>query len=182
MNWTGALRSVLADGIVAAPTGRTGEVRLTAEGQTVTMYDLPPGSAVVDMRFVDHPACVEPGKWRQKCDFLVFLTGKDEECVILVEMKRTLTGEKRPERQLLRSRPLAGYLADIGALVRRREAAPRRCYLLVAERWSSRLSKQKMKSEPDRPVRVRVEAGARIVAFVQKRVSVEAVIAAGMAP
>lgn len=182
MNWTGALRSVLEDGIVVAPTGETGEVRLTAEDQTVTMFDLPPGGAVVDMRCVDHPACVVPGKWRQKCDFLVFLTRKDEECVVLVEMKKTLIGEKRPERQLLRSRPLAGDLADIGALVRRREVAPRRCYLLVAERWSSRLSKQKMKSEPDKPVRVRIEAGARIVAFVQKRVSVEAVIAVAMAP
>lgn len=182
MNWTGALRTALKDGIVAAPTGTAGEIRLNAEDHTVTMCDLPPGSAVIDMQFVEHPDWVAPGQWRQKCDFLVFLTRNDEECVVLVEMKKTLTGERRPERQLIRSRPLAGYLADLGASVRRREVAPRWCYLLVAERRSPRFSKQRMKSDPGKPAYVRGDTGARIVAFVQKRVSVESVISAGMEP
>lgn len=181
MNWTGALRTALKDGIVAAPTGTAGEIRLNAEDHTVTMCDLPPGSAVIDMQFVEHPDWVAPGQWRQKCDFLVFLTRNDEECVVLVEMKKTLTGERRPERQLLRSRPLAGYLADLGASVRGREVAPRWCHLLVAERRSSRFSKQRMKSDPGKPAYVRDHTGARIVAFVQKRISVESVLSAGMA-
>lgn len=182
MNWTGALRTVLKGDIVFAPTGRAGEIQLNAEGLTVTMCDLPPGSAAIDMRSVDHPDWVAPGQWRQRCDFLVFLTRNDEECVVLVEMKKTLTGERRPEGQLLRSRPLARYLADLGASVRRREVAPRCCYLLVAERRSARFSKQRMKSEPGKPAYVRGETGAKITAFVQKRISVEAVISAGMAP
>lgn len=180
MNWTRALRTILRDDVVVAPTGRTGEIRLNAENQTVTMCDLPPGSAVIDMQFVDHPEWVAPGQWRQRCDFLVFLTRNDEECVVLVEMKKTLTGERRPEGQLLRSRPLARYLADLGASVRGREVVPRWCYLLVAERRSSRFSKQGMKSQPGKPAYVRGATGARIVAFVQKRVSVKSVISAGM--
>lgn len=182
MNWTATLGTVLKDGIVAARTRTAGDIRLDAEGQTVTICDLPPGSAVIDMQFVKHPDCVAPGWWRQKCDFLMFLTRNDEECVVLVEMKKTLTGERRPERQLLRSRPLAGYLADLGASVRRREVAPRWYYLVVAERRSSRFSKQRMKSDPGKPAYVRGDTGARIVAFVQKRVSVESVISAGMEP
>lgn len=184
MNWAGALRTVLQDGAVVSVTTPVGQVEIRDEEQKATICDLPRGCAVVDTRFVPHPDWVRPGKWRQKCDFLVFLTRENAEYVVLVEMKKTLTGQGRREaqRQLLRSRPIAQYLVESVKLVRRKEIQPHLRYLLVAEPRRSMISKRRVRSEPHEPSEMYEEAGASIAVFVQKRVSVDAVISAGTDP
>lgn len=184
MNWAGALRTVLKGGAVVSITAPVGKVEIRDEDQKATICDLPRGCAVVDTRLVSHPDWVRPGKWRQKCDYLVFLTRENAEYVVLVEMKKTLTGKGRREaqRQLVRSRPIARYLVESVKLVRRKEIRPRLRYLLVAEPRRSMISKRGVRSEPHEPTEMYEEAGASIAVFVQKRVSVESVIAAGMAP
>lgn len=145
----------------------------------MTICDLPRGSAVIDMERVDHPGCVRAGASRRKCDYLVFTETEAGRYVVLVELKKTLTEERRPLRQLLQSRPIARYLADLGAVSVGQDADLTVCYLLLAGRRSPALSKQRIRSDPYRPYEIRTEGSARISVFVHDRVSLQTVIVAG---
>ena len=72
MMWAEAIRSVLNESVEIREGGTRREVELSGGGHTVTICDLPRGSAVIDMEGVDHPGCVRPGASRRKCDYLVF--------------------------------------------------------------------------------------------------------------
>lgn len=55
---------------------------------------------------------------------------------VLVELKKTLTEERRPLLQLLRSRPIARYLADMCAVSVGQDRDLTVCYMLLAGRHS----------------------------------------------
>lgn len=177
--WTKAIRSVLTESVEIREGGTRREVELSGEGHTVTICDLPRASAVIDMERVDHPRCVRAGASRQKCDYLAFTETEAGRYVVLVELKKTLTEERRPLRQLLQSRPIARYLADMGAVSVGQDEDLTVCYLLLASRRSPALSKQRVRSDPYRPYEIRTEGSARISVFVHDRVSLETVIVAG---
>ena len=178
--WTEAIRSVLNESGEIRGGGTRREVELTGGGgHTVTICDLPRGSAVIDMEGVDHPGCVRPGASRQKCDYLVFAETEAGPYAVLVELKKTLTEERRPLLQLLRSRPIARYLADLCAVSVGQERDLTVRYLLLAGRHSPVFSKQRIRSDPYRPYEIRTEGKAQIAVFVHERVSLRTVIVAG---
>lgn len=184
MNWAGALRTVLVDGTVVSIRSPVGTAQIRDEQQRATICDLPRGCAVIDTKCVPHPTWIRDGKWRQTCDYLVFLTKEKTEYVVLVEMKKTLTdqGKREAEMQLVRSRPIVRYLIESVKVVRRMEIEPCVRYLLVAESPKSMISKQRVRNTPHESTAMYEGTHARIVVFVQKRVSMDAVISAGVGP
>jgi hypothetical protein len=122
-----------------------GRVELRAEVMTVVLAGLPDGVTVIDMREMGSLRGIEDGHRKQLCDYLlVCRTGEGDEAVF-VELKRTLSDERKGMEQLRWSLPYLDHLRSVCRI--EYGASPRRVlarYVMIGERSSPRLAKQRV--------------------------------------
>lgn len=145
-------RATLADQIgpimkdTALVPVRDGNVELHEPNvMKVVLAGLPDGATVIDMREMGSLRGIEDGHRKQVCDYLlVCRTGEGDEAVF-VELKRTLSDERKGMEQLRWSLPYLDHLRSVCRI--ENGASPRRVparYVMIGEKPSPRLAKQRV--------------------------------------
>ena len=180
MSWSTALADVLEEGILLSGRGAKNSVFDLCEknesvNMTVTVAGVGESSAVVDMNSVDHPVehleCVAPGKWRQKCDYLIFTTTDTGPCVILVELKARLRKSEKAFDQLMKTRPIVEYFVSMGQAAGGPVGPITLRYVVFGQKFNARFDIQRVKNRPGEPVWVKQYREVRISGFRDLRIS-----------
>ena len=153
----GDLVSTLTD-ILREPT----RVKLTDGGERLELGErrasmrvrvtaLPPNLMALRITRVGHLSALrqEPASdWNKRCDY-VLLNDLGDRCnVVLVELKKTLNDKKTAAQQLRRSLPIVKYLLSVCEVERGRAWPMSVHYVLIAERQSPSVDKQRTRQPP----------------------------------
>ena len=123
-----------------------GEAVLTDAKMCFEVTNLPISSTVVKIGLLNHLAGVRDDirELKSICDYLLVIPNENQNqwSAVLIEMKKTLMGEKKPEKkpkeQLRRSIPVVKYLESLCAIHAKRDWEVVMRYVVVAEKESPR--------------------------------------------
>lgn len=116
---------------------------------SVKITGLPPSATTIRMNRIGHsPGLKKGGKWNHICDYLVVTRLNDDCHAIFIELKKTLRGDNRAKEQLRRSLPVLDYLVSVCNIEYKKASKPSIKYLLVAQKLSESLDKQRTKIDP----------------------------------
>lgn len=160
------LRKILAAKTLVTPKTKK-RVTLNEESvMKVQVAGVPPQFTAVDMRQIGSLSGLNNGSWMKTCDYLLVFNKSDRDYAIFVELKKTLYEDKSDGmEQLRRSLPYLKYLHSVCRLQfasNLREPIVK--YIIVAERYSRRFDKQ------------RVRPGGRLPAENYKEISVHPIV------
>ncbi len=170
---TKQIEGILIDNaIVALLPG--GEVPLKEHRvMKVIVAGLPDDATVIDLDRIGSFAGIEPGRWKQACDYLIVYHDGTQDSALFVELKKTL-GDRATDghEQLRRSLPILRYLETMcaihfNAMASRRSALVR--YALIGNRGSRRLDKQRVRARG--APRVEPYKGIQVVSVIGERVA-----------
>ena len=186
-DWHQALAAFVKAGALETVRGSAGEgyeveltERATNVDMKVTVAGLPAGSGVLSMREVDHPGWVEGLDYRRKCDFLIFMRWQGEVAIVLVELKKKIGGDTKAFRQLRRTRPIVDYCVAMAAPDETGFQESSCWYVVIAERADERFDKQRLRVPPSGPAWERDFEGRRMKVFLDRRITVGALIGEGI--
>ena len=87
--------------------------------------------------------------WNRICDYLLIYQEEDKHHAIFIELKKSLTDKESSKKQLRRSLPILDYLRSVCKIesgVEEKILSVK--YVLIAEKSSDRLDKQRIKMNP----------------------------------
>ena len=145
-------------------------------GMKVEVIQTPQEAVTTKLRKASHLPLVEDGRLKQICDYLVIFSNGKKNIAIFIELKKTLGENKKPKEQLRRSLPILEYLSSICRVefgVKGNEVPTVR-YFLIGEKFSSRLDKQRVRS--DSKVEKENYENIEIHTFVGNRISFDKLI------
>ncbi len=132
-----------SDVLVPVKDGRV-ELR-EPEVMTVVVVGLPTGSAVINMGKMGSLRGIEDGHRKQSCDYLLVCRSGDRDEAVFIELKRTLSDERKGMEQLRWSPPCLDHLRSVCRI--EYGASPRRVparFVIIGEKSSPRLAKQRI--------------------------------------
>ena len=183
--WSAAFASALRDGVLKVPDIGGGVVLVEKKPTPPmerTIIGLPPGAAVVPLGSVDHPGWVRKGRYRRKCDFVIFTEWGGRDYALLVEMKRTISGEMHALDQLVMSRPIVRYLEALGTLAGAGNGRVELRHVLLGERLGKHLDKRRVKSVRGKPVIRTTHRETWIAGFLDRELPLAAALGGDVAP
>ena len=132
---------------------KDGQVELRErEVMTVVVAGLPDGATVINMDKIGQLKGIQDGHRKQSCDYLlVCRTGGADEAVF-VELKRTLSDERKGMEQLRWSLPYLDLLRSVCRI--EYGTSPRRVparYVMIGKKTTPHLAKQRVSGDPALP-------------------------------
>ena len=94
------------------------------------------------------------GDWNKSCDYLLVVESADEIHAVFIELKKTLTKEKKPREQLRRSLPFLAYLLSVCKIENSSIDTMRlnTNYFIFGEKKGERLDKGSVRISPNRMI------------------------------
>ena len=180
MTWLEALRKVLKrEVLVRRPEGA--DIVLSERGPDMSMErsiaGTPAHAAVLSMKHVDHLSCVVEGRWRQRCDYLIFAERNGRSDVVLIELKRTLAGTK-PFAQLFHTAPIVAYLVAVGGVFGVPTGSVGWRRVVLVDRMAPHIEKPPVRVAAGEPARIDEHRDMRIPIFLQGRLRFADLLAA----
>ena len=111
---------------------------------------LVPVTAIRLNKFSHFSALKSDNSRTKKCDYLLIVELDGIIHAIFIELKKTLTQEEEPKEQLRRSRPFLDYLISVCEIENELFLEPKPIikYVIIAEKFSERLDKQRVNVKP----------------------------------
>ena len=140
----------------------------------IEVFKLASDLVVIDLDRFGSYSGVKDGPWKKVCDYMLVYPDEDKDRIIFVELKKTLSiNKRRAFEQLRRSLPLLNYLGSVCEIHfdasnrRKRKMSVR--YVLIVKRINRRLDKQPIK--PGQPLPSETHKGITVTPFVGSRVN-----------
>ena len=150
------LRKVLGPDALVTPDAKGSVTLREQDVMDVMVAQVPLAAIAVNLEKMGGLSGVKKGPWRQRCDYMFVLDtdGKDHE-VVFIELKKSLDAAKKEKamEQLRRSPPVLMYLKSLCDLQYNGEvelSSPSLRYLVIGEKSSERLDKQRVRPVPAR--------------------------------
>ena len=117
----------------------------------VTIREVPASFLAIQM--TGHLSQLKRGKkgqdWNKICDYLLIYQEGDKHHAIFIELKKSLADKESSKKQLKRSLPILDYLRSVCKIESGVEEEILSVkYVLIAEKGSDRLDKQRIKVKP----------------------------------
>ena len=117
----------------------------------ITIREVPASFLAIQM--TGHLSQLKRGKkgqdWNKICDYLLIYQEEDEHHAIFIELKKSLADKESSKKQLKRSLPILDYLRSVCKIESGVEEEILSVkYVLIAEKSSDRLDKQRTKVKP----------------------------------
>ena len=151
------LESVLIEDVVETPskdktiTLQEKDANVDMEVKIVTQ-----SASVIAIRMSakNHLPIMQDGPWNQVCDYLLVVESADEIHAVFIELKKTLTQEKKPREQLRRSLPFLAYLLSVCKIENSNIDTMRlnTNYFIIGEKSDERLDKGLVRIDPNRMI------------------------------
>lgn len=152
------VREVLENKAVVPVEEGTAVLREKEKRKTIMQVEvvaIPDGVAVINVEKIGELSGVR-GRFRSRCDYLILFQKADVAAAVFVELKKTLSEGTRGLEQLRRSPPYLEYLRAICSIeFDGRSGSPSPVtmhYLLIGERVTPQLSKQRVSDPQALPV------------------------------
>lgn len=131
---------------VADPASTTPTEVVLRERQAKMKFNVtnvPPSSTIVRIGRLNHLGGIKNGPWKKICDYLLVIPDGEKSCVVLVEMKKTLSdGQPAAMEQLRRTIPLVRYLQSLCGVQAGRPIQIDMRHVVLAEKTGSRFGKE----------------------------------------
>ena len=150
----GCLTRILRSDLLADEPTQEGEVTLRECQAKMSVKITGVSSSYTTIRLTGHLSALKSGPgcgWNQICDYLLIDDLGDECRVILIELKKTLQDRNKAFEQLRRSLPMADYLLSVCGVELRASWPCTVSYVLIAEKQTNRLDKQRVRPRPGLP-------------------------------
>ena len=170
------LKQILADrSLVSNQTGHSVILKETGV-MKVEITKIGSDAVVINLNKFGSFSGVKDGECKRVCDYILVFPTRQEDRVIFVELKKTLsTNRPRPLDQLRRSLPILKYLDAVCKIhFSASEKDHRKIsirYVLIAERINARFDKQPLR--PDRTLPPEKYEDIEVTRFVSKRIRFE---------
>lgn len=140
------IKEIIAEKVLKelAPSGN--EVVLKESNiMQVSVIGVPADAVVINLNRIGSLSGIERGSWKQSCDYMILFRLGEQDSVLFVELKKTVRDLSGHE-QLRRSLPILDYLNRMCAIHFKTDIArPEVRYVLIGERGSARLDKQRIR-------------------------------------
>lgn len=156
MSLINCLKKVLRDEVLIGAEARndTQIIELAESGVMRVAIEIPSHINVLAIRMggnspINHLGCIRDAACRKVCDYL-FVSQSETEChIAFIELKASLTNERKAREQLFRSLPIWDYLFSVcKTACEMKYPTPSIKYFLITKKGSERMDKQ-----PTRAVR-----------------------------
>lgn len=119
----------------------------------------------------NHLSTMQNGPWKQVCDYLLVVESADEIHAIFIELKKTLTKEKKPREQLRRSLPFLAYLLSVCKIENSNIDTTRinTNYFIIGEKLNENIDKEPVRINPNRMIKKEQYEEIEIATSTQKR-------------
>ncbi len=110
----------------------------------------------VRLNKASHLSILKDGSCKRVCDYLLIYALDGENSAVFVELKKTLSDERKAKEKLRRSLPFLEYLRSVCAVEFGKETTNSRIsirYFRIGEKLSARLDKQSVRVGPNRVFR-----------------------------
>lgn len=117
----------------------------------VAIVDLPSSPIAVDVRRLSHLPRLNEGDWIQQCDYFLICCSESKILATIVELKKTLGNEEKPNDQLRRSLPIFQYLrfaCEVESEFEIDDTDLTIQYVVIGKRLNPRLDKQRVRAHP----------------------------------
>ena len=151
------LESVLIEDVVETPskdktiTLQEKDANVDMEVKIVTQ-----SASVIAIRMSakNHLPIMQDGPWKQVCDYLLVVESADEIHAVFIELKKTLTKEKKPREQLRRSLPFLAYLLSVCKIENSsiQTTSLNTAYFIFGKKLNEKIDKESVRINPDRTI------------------------------
>ncbi len=108
----------------------------------------------IRMSAKNHLPIMQDGPWKQVCDYLLVVESADEIHAVFIELKKTLTQEKKPREQLRRSLPFLAYLLSVCKIENSsiQTTSLNTTYFILGKKLNEKIDKESVRINPDRTI------------------------------
>ena len=139
----------------------------------VSITGVPADSVVVHVDKIGSFSGIKNGIWKRSCDYMIVFRSGEQDGVLFVELKKTVR-DLIGHEQLRRSLPILDYLIRMCAIHFETDPAlPEVRYVLIGERGSARLDKQRVR--PGQAPQVEQYKNIEVTSVLGQRVAFETI-------
>lgn len=175
------LESVLIEDVVETPS----------KDQTITLQEkdanvdmdvkiVTQSASVIAIRMSakNHLPIMQDGPWNQVCDYLLVVESADEIHAVFIELKKTLTQEKKPREQLRRSLPFLAYLLSVCKIENSsiQTTSLNTTYFILEKKLNEKIDKESVRINPDRTIEKEQYEEIEISTSTRKRFTLDELI------
>ena len=122
-----------------------------------------------------HLPTMQNGPWRQVCDYLLVVESADEIHAVFIELKKTLTKEKKPREQLRRSLPFLSYLLSVCKVEDNSIETTRlnTNYFIIGKKLNEKIDKGLVRINPNRMIKKEQYKEIGIATSTKKRFTLD---------
>ena len=175
------LESVLIEDVVETPskdktiTLQEKDANVDMEVKIVTQ-----SASVIAIRMSakNHLPIMQDGPWKQVCDYLLVVESADEIHAVFIELKKTLTQEKKPREQLRRSLPFLAYLLSVCKIENSsiQTTSLNTTYFILGKKLNEKIDKESVRINPDRTIEKEQYEEIEISTSTRKRFTLDELI------
>ena len=175
------LESVLIEDVVETPskdktiTLQEKDANVDMEVKIVTQ-----SASVIAIRMSakNHLPIMQDGPWNQVCDYLLVVESADEIHAVFIELKKTLTQEKKPREQLRRSLPFLAYLLSVCKIENSsiQTTSLNTTYFILGKKLNEKIDKESVRINPDRTIEKEQYEEIEISTSTRKRFTLDELI------
>ena len=132
----------------------------------------------IRMSAKNHLPIMQDGPWKQVCDYLLVVESADEIHAVFIELKKTLTQEKKPREQLRRSLPFLAYLLS-GCKIENssiQTTSLNTTYFIFGKKLNEKIDKESVRINPDRTIEKEQYEEIEISTSTRKRFTLDELI------
>ena len=146
------LERILPEDFLPIPDSR-GNVQLKERSadMEVEILDIPSSPVAVHVDRLSHLPRLNIGDWNQKCDYFLVCCSGGKLLATIIELKKTLNDEDKPNDQIQRSLPIFQYLrslCEIEGDFKLHDSDLVVQYVVIGKRLHPRLDKQRVRPRP----------------------------------
>ena len=175
------LESVLIEDVVETPS-KDQTITLQEKDANVDMeVEIVTQSAsviAIRMSAKNHLPIMQDGPWKQVCDYLLVVESADEIHAVFIELKKTLTQEKKPREQLRRSLPFLAYLLSVCKIENSsiQTTSLNTTYFILGKKLNEKIDKESVRINPDRTIEKEQYEEIEISTSTRKRFTLDELI------
>ena len=132
----------------------------------------------IRMSAKNHLPIMQDGPWKQVCDYLLVVESADEIHAVFIELKKTLTQEKKPREQLRRSLPFLAYLLSVCKIENSsiQTTSLNTTYFILGKKLNEKIDKESVRINPDRTIEKEQYEEIEISTSTRKRFTLDELI------
>lgn len=132
----------------------------------------------IRMSAKNHLPIMQDGPWNQVCDYLLVVESADEIHAVFIELKKTLTQEKKPREQLRRSLPFLAYLLSVCKIENSsiQTTSLNTTYFILGKKLNEKIDKESVRINPDRTIEKEQYEEIEISTSTRKRFTLDELI------